>query len=208
MGGRRPPALSSASSLAAKPKRPGPPAAATRLYTGQEVARFFEVDLKTIHHWADAGKIPHHRTEGRHLRFRRNHVVQFLRQHGYPIPAELASARPVVFYAGRDERDGEVVKKLAARFAVERFPDGALALAHLVAGEPDAVILASDDPTFGGRLALAALRARPETSFPVFVLLDRGGGKEEAAGPEPDLAIPAEEVLRLPVDLARLLGVT
>jgi excisionase family DNA binding protein len=191
---------------AAKAKRVPPAPASSRLYTGQDVARFFEVDLKTVHHWADAGKIPHHRTEGRHLRFRRNHVVQFLRRHGYPVPAELASARPLVFYAVRDERDDEVVRKLGARFSVECFPDGALALAHLVAGEPDALVVASDDPTFGGSAALAALRARPDTGYPIFVLVDRAG--EPGPSPEADLALPAAELLRLPTDLARLLGVT
>src|SRR5690606_33776431 len=68
------------------------------VYTAQDLARFCEVDLKTIHHWADAGKIPHHRTEGRHLRFRRNNVLAFLRRHGYPLHAELANARPSVFF--------------------------------------------------------------------------------------------------------------
>ena len=53
--------------------------ALSKLYTAQEVARFCEVDLKTVHHWADRGKVVHHRTDGRHLRFRRNDLVRFLK---------------------------------------------------------------------------------------------------------------------------------
>jgi excisionase family DNA binding protein len=68
-------------------------------YTGQDVARFCQVDLKTVHHWADRGRIAHHRTEGRHLRFRRNDVLGFLRTHRYPLPAELCRVRCVVSLA-------------------------------------------------------------------------------------------------------------
>src|ERR1700754_1968362 len=100
------------------------------LYTAQDLARYCEVDLKTIHHWANGGKIPHHRTEGRHLRFRRNHILAFLRRHGYPLHAELASVRPSVFVAvaplvlggasGNAQLE-EVAKKMSVRFFVRRF---------------------------------------------------------------------------------------
>ena len=39
------------------------------LFTASDVARFCQVDLKTIHNWADKGEIRHFRTPGRHLRF-------------------------------------------------------------------------------------------------------------------------------------------
>jgi excisionase family DNA binding protein len=69
------------------------------VYTAQTVADFCEVDLKTVHHWADRGKVPHFRTDGRHLRFRRNDIVRFLRAHGYPLPEALVRARPSVALA-------------------------------------------------------------------------------------------------------------
>jgi excisionase family DNA binding protein len=76
MAVRRSPAL--------KPRARGPEKSgrAPSVYTAQALADFCEVDLKTVHHWADRGKVAHHRTEGRHLRFRRNDVVRFPRAHG------------------------------------------------------------------------------------------------------------------------------
>ena len=42
---------------------------APELFTASEFAHFCQVDLKTIHNWADKGEIRHFRTPGRHLDF-------------------------------------------------------------------------------------------------------------------------------------------
>jgi excisionase family DNA binding protein len=197
MAGRRRPRLS-------PPVAVAPPA--PLVYTAQDVARFCEVDLKTIHHWADAGKIPHHRTEGRHLRFRRNHVVRFLRTHGYPLHEELVGARPTIHYAARSPNDDEIMKKLAPRFFVRRYADAVGAIANLVAGEPDALVLALDDPTFAGGPSLTALRSRPETSWPLFVVVTpERGDPAEAYGA--DLVVPVADLGRLGSELAQALGI-
>lgn len=47
------------------------------------------VDLKTIHNWANAGRLPSYRTIGRHLRFRRADVAAALRAMGNPVPEAL-----------------------------------------------------------------------------------------------------------------------
>lgn len=61
------------------------------------LARICGVDVKTVHHWVDAGLIPHFRTPGRHLRFRSRDVVAFLRRAGHPgVVAEPASAARVL----------------------------------------------------------------------------------------------------------------
>jgi excisionase family DNA binding protein len=204
MGGRRRARIAAAGPRTRddlrKLDQPGP-----LLYTAQDVARFCEVDLKTIHHWADAGKIPHHRTEGRHLRFRHNHVVRFLRAHGYPLHDELTGARPIVHYAAPTSHDDEVVTKLSARFFVQRYTDGAVALAHLVSGVPDAIVLASGDPTFGGAAAIAALRARPETGAPLFILV-APPDDEAAHASGADWVVAESELGRLASELAKLLG--
>src|SRR5207237_3914063 len=66
---------------------------AKELFTASEVARFCQVDLKTIHNWADRGEIRHFRTPGRHLRFRRVDVLDFLRKYGYPVSGNAGSRR-------------------------------------------------------------------------------------------------------------------
>jgi excisionase family DNA binding protein len=190
------------SSKAARVPAPVPRAL---LYTAQDVARFCEVDLKTIHHWADGGKIPHHRTEGRHLRFRRNHVLSFLRHHGYPIAAELASVRPTVFFALALD---ELAKKLGTRFAVRRFESALAAIAHLVAGEPDALVVSLDDPTWNGAVAVRTLKKHAETAWPALVLVTedtaRAGELSDAGA---DLVVTAGDLGRLSGELARTLGV-
>jgi excisionase family DNA binding protein len=167
------------------------------LYTAQDVARFCEVDLKTIHHWAGAGKISHHRTEGRHLRFRRNDVVRFLRAHGYPLHDALTSVRPVVFFAMPAD---DMVKKLAQRFEVRAFPNAISALVHLLEGEPDALVLSASDPTWAPAPTIAALRASPPTAWPLFVLADG----DATSGAD----VVVSDRSRLPAELARALAVS
>lgn len=170
------------------------PAAPGLVYTAQDVAHFCEVDLKTIHHWADAGKIAHHRTAGRHLRFRHVDVVRFLRAHGYPLPGALTSARPAVLVA--TEHD-ELTKRLGTRFDVRRLPNAALALAHLVAAAPDAIVLAGRDETLGPG-TISALRADPATAWCLVVLVGEGPG---------DLVVKATELPRIAIELTALLGI-
>ena len=187
------------------------------VYTAQDLARFCEVDLKTIHHWADAGKIPHHRTEGRHLRFRRNHVLAFLRRHDYPLHAELATARPSVFFAvangDRGDGDGgptppdDIAKKLSARFFVRRFESALAAIAHLLAGEPDVLVVGLDDPTWAGARAIRELKARPETSWTTLAVVTSSPLDAAAREAGADLVIASEDISRLNGELARTLAV-
>lgn len=208
MGGR------AVGGLATRRERPSP---RPLLYTAQDLARFCEVDLKTIHHWADAGKIPHHRTEGRHLRFRRNHVLAFLRHHGYPVHSEIASARPTVFFAfppapaaepnaAAPPSPEEVTKKLSTRFFVRRFESALSAIAHLVAGEPDVLVVALDDATWAGARAIRELKSRPETAWTTLVVVTTSP-PDAARDAGADLVIATEDVLRLSGELARALAV-
>lgn len=64
--------------------------------TSGDIARMLHVDLKTIHNWVTQGHIRGSRTKGRHLRFERNRVVQFMREYGYPLPRYLGTATPRV----------------------------------------------------------------------------------------------------------------
>ena len=51
-------------------------------YTGNEVARMFRVDSKTVARWDKAGKLPGavFRTLGGHRRYRRDVIDELLRQ--------------------------------------------------------------------------------------------------------------------------------
>lgn len=134
------------------------------LFTASQIARFCQVDLKTIHNWADRGQIPHFRTPGRHLRFRRPHVLDFLRKYGYPIPEELEAERPRValMVDGIAAKD-RVVSSLEAVFEVVDYPDPLAGLLHLGEQPPDAVVLAAKVRHLDGTEIIEALKRGPNT---------------------------------------------
>lgn len=178
-----------------------------RLFTAQEVAGFCEVDLKTVHHWAERGKVPHFRTEGRHLRFRRNDLVRFLRAHGYPLPDGLVRMRATVAIApieGAPIASEDLAKRLAARFTVRCHATGLAAFAHVLSDQPDAVIVALEDPTLAGVRSLAALRHVAPWVLVAAIAEDETAARE--AGAEVVLAPP--DVAKLAPELSRALGVT
>jgi excisionase family DNA binding protein len=180
------------------------------LYTAQDVAHFCEVDLKTIHHWADAGKIPHHRTDGRHLRFRRNHVVRFLESHGYPLHSALTSARPSIFVAlpqlaaaEHADEASSLLKRLTTRFAIRRLDSAIVAIANLALSEPDAIVFALDDPSWSPPSTIAALKSHAATAHPAIVVVAPNARENDAIGA--DLTLP--DLTKLPTELAKLLRV-
>lgn len=173
-------------------------------YTAQDVARFCEVDLKTVHHWAERGRVPHFRTEGRHLRFRRNDVVRFLRAHGYPLPEAVTAIRPRVFCAIANE---ELGKRLATRFTVRRFDHGVSAIAHVLEAEPDAVVLSLADPTLGGISAYVALKSDPATAWIALAVVAEPHVALAAKDAGADVVVPLDDAGRLPAELGRFLAV-
>jgi len=137
---------------------------AKELFTASEVARFCQVDLKTIHNWADRGEIRHFRTPGRHLRFRRVDVLDFLRKYGYPIPEILRQGRPTVLVIDEDAQQLESLKKsLAVRFDVTGFVDPVDALIAVGSETPDVVVLDVGGTKIDGLSCIARLKASDAT---------------------------------------------
>jgi len=206
MAGRKSPALTARATAQR-------PSSASNVYSAQIFADFCEVDLKTVHHWADRGKVPHFRTDGRHLRFRRNDVVRFLRSHGYPLPDQLVRARPTVALAlpsGILEHAplslDDLGKRLGSRFSVRRHACGAHALAHLVAEAPDVVVLGTADPSLGPG-TIAALKEDPATSWIFFAAIAAGAEEESSWSQRADIVVTATEIVKLPGEIARALAV-
>jgi excisionase family DNA binding protein len=109
--------------MKADPEGPQP-TESPELFTASEFAHFCRVDLKTIHNWADKGQIRHFRTPGRHLRFRRLDVIDFLRKYGYPVPDSLRSGKPkVVVVDGDPSLLAAIRKGIGRRFEVATFQD-------------------------------------------------------------------------------------
>jgi excisionase family DNA binding protein len=120
---------------------------AGRGISATELAAFCGVDLKTIHNWTNAGKIPGWRTRGRHLRFRRLDVVDFLRAYGFALPELITGGRPRVAILDTDpDALTAAHKALGRRFELATFEvavDGLVALATL---DPDVVVLGDVSP--------------------------------------------------------------
>jgi excisionase family DNA binding protein len=112
------------------------------LFTASEFANFCQVDLKTIHNWADRGEIRHFRTPGRHLRFRRLDVIDFLRKYGYPVPDLLRIGRPRIVAVDDDPNVLATIRRsLGRRFDVTTFQDPFDALVAVGTLRPDALVL-------------------------------------------------------------------
>ena len=94
------------------------------LFTASNLAKFCQVDLKTIHNWADKGEIRHFRTPGRHLRFRRLDVLDFMRKFGYPIPKPSGRASPRWWRSTRISATLAAIRRaLLRRFEVTTYQD-------------------------------------------------------------------------------------
>jgi excisionase family DNA binding protein len=204
MAQRRRPALRAPKRSARAPAAPPKPL----LYTAQDVARFCEVDLKTVHHWADRGKVPCFRTEGRHLRFRRNDVVRFLRAHSYPLPGELVHVRPSIVIGGSAGAwpiaPEDVAKKLSTRFVVRRCASGLAAVARVHADGPDAIVVTMEDPSLAGARSIAALKE--DAPWLVIAVIGDEVGAALAAASGAEVALLVADVGRLGQELARALA--
>jgi len=145
------------------------------------MARFCEVDLKTIHNWVNKGEIPHFRTPGRHLRFRRIDVLEFLRKYGYSIPTILGGGKPKVVVVDDETRSRAIQRALAKRFDVLTFTDPLDAVAALAKFAPDALVYDADLGSVDAIHFLERLQKSEATArIRVFVLSDRKELREKA----------------------------
>ena len=152
------------------------------LFTASQIARFCQVDLKTIHNWADRGQIPHFRTPGRHLRFRRPHVLDFLRKYGYPIPEELEAERPrVALLINGMGTSGELAAALESEFEIVEYKNPVAALLQIGEHPPDAVVLVADLGALSGAEIIEALKEEENTRHVRAVLLEGNDHERNAA---------------------------
>ena len=179
------------------------------LFTASQIARFCQVDLKTIHNWADRGQIAHFRTPGRHLRFRRSHILDFLRKYGYPIPDELEAGRPRVAVLINRKRTKEgVVAALSAAFDVVDYPDPLDGLLRIGEQPPDAIVLAARIGHLSGTEIIEALKRSSHTQQIRAILFASDQAERQAALEAGASAHVGEsDLLGLRDTLAALMGV-
>ncbi len=120
------------------------------LLTAADLARCCRVDMKTIHNWASRGELAHFRTPGRHLRFHREDVLDFLRKYGYPVPDWLLRGPPRVVLAGPPAQTEPCVGALRGIVDVTCSDHLLRVLIDAGASPPDAVVLFAPPPSEGG----------------------------------------------------------
>ena len=112
------------------------------LFTAPQVAKICSTDLKTIHNWLNRGEIKSFRTPGRHLRFRRQDILDFLNRFGYPIPEGFSPSRKrVVLCEGTDSVRRSLKRTLSRDFEVEAFADHVDALLAVGRQQPDLMVV-------------------------------------------------------------------
>jgi excisionase family DNA binding protein len=157
---------------------PNPP----ELFTASDVARFCQVDLKTIHNWADKGEIRHFRTPGRHLRFRRLDVLDFLRKYGYPVPEALSQGKPKLVLIDDDPNVLSSLRRvLSRRFELSVYQDPFEALVAIGSVQPDAIVLDIRMPGLDGLHLLDRLRTLESTSHIRVVIYSSHEDQRDAA---------------------------
>ncbi len=177
-------------------------ASATRL-TAADVARLCHVDIKTIHNWADKGKLACSRTEGRHLRFHRLDVLEFLRAYSNPVPEALTSERARVCVVG-DAATLASRRALTRRFDVITVADPVEALVSLVAIDPDVLVI-EHAPWIEDAHAIERLRNVDATRHVrVVVVSDRADRRDDALRAGASASIPRADLVALREALDRI----
>lgn len=110
-----------------------------RHYAAPDVARFCAIDLKTVHAWARRGSLPHERSAGGQLRFRRTDLVAFLKARGFPLPKAFAREKPLVLGVGALPDTLQTELQASTEFSHEESPVRALLELHVRL--PDALVL-------------------------------------------------------------------
>lgn len=154
------------------------PKSSRELVSATELARYCQVDIKTIHNWAARGDLPHFRTPGRHLRFRRADVLHFLRTYGYPIPGWMLDGPLRVVALGTSSQTAPLGLVLQSSFLYEAFSDPLLFLLELGGRPPEAALIFARpaDVHPSAQDVIAALRAHPRTQRTRLVGIGSKGG--------------------------------
>ncbi len=162
------------------------------LFTAPQVAKICSTDLKTIHNWVNRNEIKSFRTPGRHLRFRRQDILEFLNRFGYPIPEGFSVGQNRVVILDGDEASGKALKRALSRdFDVSVYSNHIDALLEIGRQNPNLVLVNADSDLDG--VQVAELLATKEKIGAVAVFGAHLDGDKPAINPESVEFIPSIE---------------
>ncbi len=161
------------------------------LFTAPQVAKICSTDLKTIHNWVNRGEIKYFRTPGRHLRFRREDILEFLNKFGYPVPDNFRATRPrIVVIDSVESSSKEITRVLSEDVELEIFQDHMDALLAIGKQAPSLVLVnGTSDPAM---MHVVERIATSESGVPVAVY--GGGGDVERKSRKAGAAVWITEI--------------
>ena len=164
------------------------------LFTAPQVAKICSTDLKTIHNWVHRGEIKSFRTPGRHLRFRRQDILDFLNRFGYPIPSDFAPTKKRVVLYETEESSLRSIKRLLARdYEVEAFGDHVDALLSIGQQMPNLVLVSGDNKNGADAIHIVERLASKSDSSPVAVYSADASQEKAARGAGATEFIPSAD---------------
>ena len=153
------------------------------LFTAPQVAKICSTDLKTIHNWVNRGEIKSFRTPGRHLRFRRQDILDFLVRFGYPVPEGFSPTKQRVVILESNESSMRSLKRLMSReFEVEAFTDPVDATLSVGKNPPNLLLVNGESGKGNEVMHLVERLASKKDVCPIAVFSKNGARGNEALG--------------------------
>jgi excisionase family DNA binding protein len=174
-----------------------------------QLARFWELNPRTLHVWIREGRLPAIRSPGNHFRVRLADVRAFCEREGLPVPPFVSPpARRVVVGAASAPLRRGIARAVKTGIALHTFADPYEALVA-AAAERTEVLAMGAHASFDAVAALCALKGTPSTAGIVVVAFNLPTRAQAAALEKAGAArtlLEAKTAELLPATLAELLG--
>ena len=138
-------------------------------FTTTTIARFCHVSHAAVCNWAKSGKLKTYRTPGGQYRIEPHVALEFMKQHGMPIPEELGGRRLKRILVVDDDAEvlaliDQVLGPSGAGYEVKTAMDGYTAGRLVYSFAPDLVLLDILMPGIDGVEVCRNLRSDPATA--------------------------------------------
>ncbi|MCK5580169.1 MAG: response regulator [Candidatus Omnitrophica bacterium] len=138
--------------------------------TTYEIARYCDVNPRTVTQWISDGKIRAYRTPGNHSRVKRQDFLEFLKEYNIPIPKEfvlkdIQNEKKRILIVDDDENMAlsiERTLKIGKEYQLETAFDGFDAGRKVAEFKPDLVILDIKMPGMDGYEVTQRIKKMPQ----------------------------------------------
>ena len=175
-----------------------------------QLARFWELNARTLHIWIREGRLLAIRSPGNHFRLRVADVLAFCEREGLPVPPFVSPPpRRVVVAAARPALRRALARSVKTAAVIHALSDPYEALVAAAADPPHILAIGVGAPHFDAVAAIRALKSTPATTSVVVVAFDVPSRAQAAALERAGAArtiVSGQTIDLLLVALAELLG--